>query len=183
MKLDIKFKYTILCEDKLTSCFIRKFLIEQGIDRRKITPCPFPLSGCGEQYVRREFPRYLKALRSKNFNSNVLIVAIDADTKSVEERKLQLNGSCSAASIDTIKKSDRLMLFIPKRNIETWICFFDDKKVDEETDYAHCLNGHESDCFPAAVKMCNSFKKLDFSSSLNSLNIAYSEYKSLISLF
>lgn len=177
MKLSGTHKYIILCEDKLTQCYIRRFLLAQGISRRKISPVELPAAGCGEQYVREQFPRYLQGLRSKNFNATVLVVAIDADTKTCSERKKQLKNACSDCTVAPQSKSDKLLLFIPKRAIETWIKYFDGETVDESHDYAHFLKGRESDCHPAADKMAHDFSQLMFSSkNLPSLQDAYNEY-------
>ena len=180
MKLSKKHKYIVLCEDKLTHCFIRRFLIAQGINGRKIVSLPLPADGCGEQYVRMQFPKQLRALRSKSFDSNVLIVAIDADKKTVQERKLQFNDACNAVEIETRTEDDKLLIFIPKRNIETWIKYFDGDIVDEEHDYAHYLNGHESDCYSAADKMAERFSAENFTSELSALQDAYNEYCALV---
>ncbi len=180
MKLSKKHKYIVLCEDKLTHCFIRRFLIAQGISGRKMVSLPLPADGCGEQYVRIQFPKQLRALRSKSFDSNVLIVAIDADKKTVQERKLQFNDACNAVEIETRTEDDKLLIFIPKRNIETWIKYFDGDSVDEEHDYAHYLNGHEADCYSAADKMAERFSAENFTSELSALQDAYNEYCALV---
>ena len=179
MKLSSTYRYTILCEDKLSQCYIRRFLLAQGISRRKIFPSALPAAGCGEQYVREQFPRYLQALRSKNFNATVLVIAIDADKKTCSEREAQLQAACSACAVAPWSKNDKLLLFIPKRAIETWIKHFAGETVDEEHDYAHFLNGHESDCYQAADKMARDFSLPSFSSSLISLQDAYDKYASI----
>ena len=89
MKLNKNYKYNILCEDKLTHCFIRRFLISQGVNSRKINALPLPAEGCGEQYVRTQYPKQLRYLRSNNFVSNILVVAIDADFNTCIERQNQ----------------------------------------------------------------------------------------------
>ena len=182
MKLSKNQKYTVLCEDKLTHCYIRRFLISQGINGRKIFQLPLPAAGCGEQYVRSQFPKYLNALRSRSYDANVLVVAIDADTKTFQERKSQLFASCETADIPTRTEDDKLLVFIPKRNVETWIKYFYGEAVDEEQDYAHFLKGHESDCYSAADKMSDSFSAENFISDLPALQDAYTEYSNLVKL-
>lgn len=180
MKLNKDYKYLILCEDKLTQCFIRYFLINQGIKGRKIYPLPLPAAGCGEQFVRTRFPNELKNLRSRNFDANILVVAIDADNYSPAQRKEQLNEACINFCIESIRIEDKILLFVPKRNIETWVKYFDGENVDETTDYAHFLNGHESDCYSSAVKMSDEFAKENMIFELNSINEAYKEYTNLL---
>lgn len=175
MRLSKTHKYVILCEDKLMACYIRRFLREQGINGRKISTIALPANGCGEQYVRLQFPRYLRGLRSKNFDANVLVVVIDADRESCTKRKKQLKDACTASNVALWSKDDKLLLFVPKRNIETWIKHFNGDVVDENDDYAHFLNGHESDCYPAAKKMSDAFS-CSFSCKLPSLQDAYNEY-------
>ena len=182
MKLNKNYKYTVLCEDKLSHCYIRRFLIAQGISGRKIFMTPLPAEGCGEQYVRRQFPKYLTALRSKSFDSNVLVVAIDADAKSCIERDEQLNEMCRFAGVDKRSENDRVLLFVPKRNIETWVKHFDGENVDENQDFAHFLSGHESDCYSAADKMAEEFSNSSFVTELSSLVFAHKEYMRIIDL-
>ena len=61
MKLSKDYKYNILCEDKLTHCFIRRFLISQGFNTRRINALPLPAAGCGER------PSFSSALSSLQF--------------------------------------------------------------------------------------------------------------------
>lgn len=180
MKLNKDYKYLILCEDKLTQCFVRYFLKSQGINGRKIFPLKLPAATCGEEYVRKEFPRELENLRSKKYNSVVLVVAIDADALDYNKRKQQLVEACNLASVEAFSGKDKLLFFIPKRNIETWVKYFDGEIVDENTDYAHFLNGHESDCYSAAEKMSNEFSQENIKFNITSLNHAYTDYINLI---
>lgn len=182
MKLSKDYKYNILCEDKLTHCFIRRFLISQGVNARKINALPLPAAGCGEQYVRAQYPKQLSYLRSTSYVSNILIVAIDADFNTCMERQKQLDEACGNAGVDKRNSKDKLLLLVPKRNIETWIKYFDGETVDEEYDYAHFLNGHESDCYNSADKMSAEFSQTTFSSELSSLQFAYQEYTQLVKL-
>ena len=182
MKLSNTHKYTVFCEDKLTHCFIRRFLLAQGISGRKIFPLPLPAAGCGEQYVREKLPKYLQVLRSKSYDSNVLVVAIDADKKTPLERKSQLNEACGAAQIPVRTETDKMLVFVPKRNLETWVKYFGGEVVDEEQDYAHFLNGHESDCYPAAKKMSEQFSNESFTTNLAALQDAYGEYTRIVQL-
>jgi len=180
LRLNKEYRYTVLCEDKLTQCFVRRFLIASGINGRKIYPLPLPVAGCGEQYVREQFPQQLKALRAKNYNSNVLFTIIDADSYTYEEREKMLEDACKISETDLRKKTDNILLFIPKRNIETWIKHFGGEKVDEKTDYAHFLNGHEKDSYLAAEKMAQEFMKSSITYPLLSLQKAYEEYLQLV---
>ena len=58
----------------------------------------------------------------------------------------------------------------------------DGEVVDEEQDYAHYLNGHESDCYSAAESMSEQFSKDNFTTELSALQNAYEEYKRLVEI-
>ena len=82
----------ILCEDRQQEVFARQFLQKRGF------PGPFRVEVCpkgeqsGEQYVRERYPKEVKAYRSKrNHLSIYLVVLIDADNKTVDERLSQLD--------------------------------------------------------------------------------------------
>ncbi|MEI6421241.1 MAG: hypothetical protein WCP55_03425, partial [Lentisphaerota bacterium] len=78
-------QFIILCEDKLQESVIRRFL-KKGwdIQERLIRRSHYPNgAGSGEQHVRNKYANELRAYRSRSA-STVLLVVIDADTKSVE---------------------------------------------------------------------------------------------------
>ena len=82
-------KIILLCEDKQTDSFVRRFLKRRNFKSRDIKTLPLPDSrGAGEQWVRKRYPEELKAIRSKR--NAYLIVVIDADTKSIDYRHEQL---------------------------------------------------------------------------------------------
>jgi hypothetical protein len=81
----------ILCEDRQQEVFARYFLKKRGFTglfRTKI--CPIG-SQSGEQYVRTQYPVEVKAYRqNKNQVSIGLVVLIDADTGTLQDRLNQL---------------------------------------------------------------------------------------------
>ena len=88
MKFSDRYMYIILCEDRQTLEFIRHILKIQGISSRKIKSVMADSGvGSGEAFVRREYPKWLKTLRTYNYNKTALLVCTDADRLSVEERK------------------------------------------------------------------------------------------------
>ena len=75
----------LLCEDKQTNTFVRRFLQLRKFGRRHIHTLPLPDGAqSGEQWVRKSYPRELKAIRQTQ--SKLLIVAIDADKNTTERR-------------------------------------------------------------------------------------------------
>ena len=123
----------ILCEDKAQLDFIKGYCKEAGWDNRAIISqdlCPAG-SQSAEQWVRERFERTLRTFRGKygQGRSVILLVMIDGDKFSVSERKKQLqqNVQCTA--------QEPVALFVPKRNIQSWMAFLDGDFENEEKDY------------------------------------------------
>ncbi|MGF1935167.1 MAG: hypothetical protein RM347_012300 [Nostoc sp. ChiQUE02] len=140
--------------DKQQEVFARHFLKKRGfiLDRNlRIEICP---KGSGEQFVRKRYPAEVKAYRSKNYLSGMLVVLIDADKKTIEERLNQLDEALIANSQLVRQPKEEIAIFIPKRNIETWIHYLQNETVDEETEYSKFLN-NESACKPSIENLVN----------------------------
>ena len=183
MKFNDRYMYTILCEDRQTLEFIKHLLKIQGINTRKIYSI-IAESGIGsaEAFVRREYPKRLKAMRSFNYNKMALLVCTDADRLSVEERKEQLRTYCLESNIDDCprRENEAVMVWIPKRSIENWIHFFREypKEVSEETVYPH--GGNPDKCKEEARKMSYYLQNLkEYERVIDSLSIAKEEYLKL----
>ena len=177
-----KHRYEVLCEDQQMACFVRYFLIAHGANPRKIFVWDLPMQGCGEQYVREKYPQLLQTMRSRNYEKNWIgIVCTDADTRTVQERIGKLKDQCEAAEIQS-RSGETVMMFIPKRNIETWIRWYEGKRdTNESEDYGHFYRNRESDCKPAAVAMAQNFRSGVFpDGTLGSVVLAYEEYRRLL---
>jgi hypothetical protein len=130
----------VLCEDLQQFVFARLFLKKRGF-KGEIRPniCP-PGSQAGEQYVRTQYPVEVKAYRANKDRVSIgLVVLIDADTGTLAAR---LNQLASALEEDEQKKpknrkpNEAIAIFVPKRNIETWIHYLQGETVNEEDAYA-----------------------------------------------
>ncbi len=134
----------ILCEDIQLRCFIRRFLIRKGWQRRQIREIPIPDSGGGVTWVREKFPDELEAYRSRNTRAETcLIVGIDADHDSVADRIEMLRRDCSAKDIPFRRENERVAFVIPKRNIETWLAYLRSEQVNETDAYPKYENERE----------------------------------------
>ncbi|MEZ4664727.1 MAG: hypothetical protein R2911_44915, partial [Caldilineaceae bacterium] len=93
--------------------------------------------GSGEQFVRQQLIAEVREHRSKrNFQKGrALVVLIDADTLSVQERLQQLNSALEQEGLGKIKPDEKIAIFIPKRNIETWIRYANNHTADENVSY------------------------------------------------
>jgi len=117
----------VLAEDQRHQRFVRRYLYRLGYKNHDIREEPLPNGrGSGEQWVRDRYTRAVATYRGRH-PQTALVVIIDADTRSVQERLRQLPGNRSA--------DESIAILIPKRHIETWILCLNGERVDEETDY------------------------------------------------
>lgn len=134
----------ILCEDKQQYLFARYFLQKKGF-KGNFDPkiCP---SGkqAAEQYVRDRYAAEVKAHRSKNYLNICLIVVIDADKSTVADRIKQLDSVLK----EKRQPKEKIAIFVPKRNIETWIHYLQSgEPVDEVAAYNKLANQGECKSF------------------------------------
>ena len=183
MKLSDRYQYVILCEDSQMNTFIRESLKCAGINARKIRTVKFPAGqGCGEQHVKMHFSEEVERLQSYNYLRCALVVCIDADRNEYEERKRELVDSVKGVNIGWKPDDKMVMIWIPKREIETWIDFFGGNDPNEEMTFKH--TGNPMPCKKEAKKMslyCQGVITLD-DRKLPSLIQAKKEYERVCKL-
>ena len=154
-------KIVLLCEDRQTDSFVRRFLRGRNFDWRDIETVRFPNGeGSGEQWVRTCYPKELKAIRSRS--GAYLVVVIDADRHSVEDRHSQLDRACADEGVPERTLDDRAIVIVPRRNIETWLAWLKDptEAIDEGETYPR-LGSHESHELANRLhRMCHEEQKL-----------------------
>jgi hypothetical protein len=148
----------ILCEDRQQEVFARHFLEKRGFTGRvRIEICP-PGSQSGEQYVRNKYPLEVKAYRQKRNNVSIgLVILIDADNYTVKERLKQLDDILGEQSLPLRKIDEEISVFVPKRNIETWIHYLKGEFVEEDREKPYTKFAKAGDCKPYAevlAKQC-----------------------------
>ena len=123
----------ILCEDTQQETFIRRFLKNNGWNTRRIRVEKGPAGrGSGEQFVRRRFPIELNAYRKKTNQVQQAVVAmIDGDNRGVTARLKELDDACRENRVEPRKPAERVAIFVPTWNIETWFAYLDGASVDE----------------------------------------------------
>ncbi len=133
-----KAQYILVCEDQQHEAFVRRFLREMGLLENRYQLRAEPVSagrGSAEQFVRREYVKELAAGRQSHVD-RTLIIVIDGDNYGVEERLRQLDKACEAKGVDVRSPKDKVAIFIPTWNIETWLAYLDGNVVDEgQRDY------------------------------------------------
>ena len=118
----------------------------------------------------------MKAYRSQaNYLSLALLTVIDADTQEVQQIHRRLEGQLQNADIENRTAGERIVLLIPKRNIETWVVYLQGLPVDEESDYkAHPLAKNYKLAGTTLAEQLGQQPKEDYP---NSLQVAWSELK------
>jgi hypothetical protein len=126
----------ILGEDPQHTRFARQFLIACGFEGKRIrVNHPLLGQGSGEQHVREHYPQYVHDYRRYRREDRNLVIVIDADIKSVEERLKQLDDELEQAKLSKRQQDEKIGIFTPKRNIETWIYYLQGHSVNETEDY------------------------------------------------
>ncbi|MFH1732604.1 MAG: hypothetical protein ABIF82_13280 [Planctomycetota bacterium] len=112
--------------------------------------------------MRGRYPRFLEAHRSRAARAaTALIVVIDADTRTVQNRQRQLDRACEEAdNIQARQPHDAVAHIIPKRNIETWLTYLDGENVNEDDDYSgrRSFRRQESACHSLVDKLAEQCK-------------------------
>lgn len=124
-------------EDERHRMLVYRYLRKHGLSPRQIRPKTSPSGqGSAEQWVRSTYSDEVKAHRIRCAGAAAgLIVMIDADTHSVQERLTQLGQALHENGVHKIRNAEQIAHLIPKRNVETWILGLNGLAVDEATDY------------------------------------------------
>ena len=110
--------------------------------------------GSGEQHVRTQYIEEVKHYRRTSSYSPVgthLIVIIDADKHTVEERLSQLDLALVIDGQVKRQAKEKIAIFVPKRNIETWIHYLMGESVDEQKAYPKLARQRQ--CKPFVKKL------------------------------
>ena len=114
-------RFVVLGEDNAHLNFVRRWLLVEGVQARQITLLPHAaasLGGAGEQYVRERYAAEVHSYRARaNRQRIALVVVIDADTGTVQERQAALDRTLDMARTP----GERIAVLVPRRNIETWL--------------------------------------------------------------
>jgi hypothetical protein len=142
----------ILCEDRQQEVFVRTFLAACGISLVRVRINPDG-RGSAEQYVRENYLAEVRTFRSK-FPAQPdirLVVMTDADKRTAQERFQSLEHVLEQNGLPTRQPQERIGVFIPKRNIETWIYFLKGRPVNEEEAYPYLRK--QSECKPEVERL------------------------------
>jgi len=121
----------LLCEDSQHEAFSRRFLSAAGWETRAMRVEKAPAGrGAGEQFVRLQFPKELRAHRSRPARQ-ALVIMVDGNSVGVEGRARELGQACRDADVPEREADEAVAVFVPTWNIETWLAYLDGADVDE----------------------------------------------------
>lgn len=137
---------TILCEDIDQERFIREYLICCGLDDRKIKDFGNPKGKTiknNNALIVKHYPELIKSYRSRKYRNIAVVVMIDADEDSLEERmrclNIALDETAGNLNKDPRFSNEKIAIFVPARNIETWFYYINSdlsgQECNEITDY------------------------------------------------
>jgi hypothetical protein len=134
---------TILCEDIDQERFIREYLICRGLEYRKIKDFGNPKGKTiknNNALILKHYPELIKSYRSRNYRNIAVVVMIDADEDSVSDKMRslhrQLDEAAGNLNNDTRLRDEKVAIFVPARNIETWFYYImEGQECNEITDY------------------------------------------------
>lgn len=126
----------VLVEDDHHEMLVRRYLKKRGLVERQMTIKRSPSGeGSAENWVRRSFAKEVTVYRNRHAQT-ALIVVIDADVGTVQDRLRQLDQALRESGKDPVDATtEHIARLAPKRNIETWTLCLNGHAVDEETDY------------------------------------------------
>jgi hypothetical protein len=127
----------VLVEDRALERLACSVLAEFGFGRREIRVEPYPVGKNAKQWVTREYPRLVRAYRRHAAEQVALLVGTEADEQTVLERRTALERALKEAKGDPRTSKERIVLWIPKWNVETWFLFLSGEDVDEYGNYKH----------------------------------------------
>ncbi|MEO6862519.1 MAG: hypothetical protein ABI180_13475 [Microcoleus sp.] len=137
---------TILCEDIDQERFIREYLICRGLDDRKIIDFGNPkgrIVNNNNASIIKHYPDCIKSYRSRNYRNIAVVVMIDADEDSWYDKmssfNIALDETAGNLNQDPRLPNEKIAIFVPARNIETWFYYINSympgQECNEITDY------------------------------------------------
>ncbi|MCK4340890.1 MAG: hypothetical protein KAY37_04115 [Phycisphaerae bacterium] len=129
-------RWVLLCEDSNHIRFARYVFLKLGYSYHelRVQQSP-PGKGAAEQWVRKQYANEVRVHRRKASSQQVgLAVVIDADRHTVKERHAQLSKELTNAELPDRGSNERIVLWVPRRHIETWVAYLLEHDVNEEDD-------------------------------------------------
>ena len=134
---------TILCEDIDQERFIREYLKCRGLEEHKIKDYGNPKGRDiknNNALILKDYSALMKSYRTGKYRNIAVVVMIDADEDSVSDKMRSLHKKIDEAAgnlnKDTRLPNEKVAIFVPARNIETWFYYImEGQECNEITKY------------------------------------------------
>ena len=171
-------RITLLVEDEMIERFARRVLEALGYATREMFFLPYPIGkGSNKQWLNQNYAKQVKIFRSKANNQKIaLLVATDADEMQVLARRRSLEEVLQTADPNARNEKERIALWIPRWNIETWVLALSGEAVNEDKNEKTRVG--KSDLRAVAAEFVRQYRELqrgETVDALPSLRVAYVE--------
>ena len=131
-------RFLILVEDDALERFVRQVLLVFGFQPRDIRiKRPYGTGrGSAKAWVTRNYPEEVRIYRAKaSSQENIaIVIGTDADNMTVKNRTEELDAALVSSGFPRRQPAEKILLIIPKWNIETWLVNLNSIYVDEDRD-------------------------------------------------
>jgi len=172
----------VLCEGVKDYWFAYKCLVTCGWRRDQIT---VNRSNAGKEsaftFVLNQYTTEVRANRQGKKKERALLVMIDGDGQPEDGRESELAKRLAAAKQKPRQATERIALWVPRKQLETWVYFLTHGEADEEAEYKRTHRVKEKEYTPAAdllAKLLKEQRSLPLK-ALPSLRKAVAEFRRL----
>lgn len=133
--MPVTLRCELVCEDVEQEKLIRPLL--ERVLRCRVKVAPRKPAG-GATFVLGRVAEAAKYLRQRPNETVTLVIVVDGDEGGQRGRMREISERLSAAGFDTGNLDERIVTFVPSRNVETWELWLSGRRdLDETTDYKH----------------------------------------------
>ncbi|NQU24213.1 MAG: hypothetical protein HQ567_23270 [Candidatus Nealsonbacteria bacterium] len=145
-------RVTVLVEDRALERLAREVLYRLGFARREVYVEGYPVGrGSAKQWVEKQYPGKVRTYRSKaSFQQIAMLVGTDADEQTVKHHFDCLDSALKDAKLTQCGDDERIVIWVPKWNVETWMLHLCGEDVDEMENYKNKLKNPDF----AAIAKC-----------------------------
>ena len=174
-------RVTVLVEDRALERFVREVLLLLRFQRHEMRFVMHQAGrGSAKQWVEQRYPSEVRAHRKEAHHQQIiLLVGTEADEQTVADRFRYLASKLTDAGLADRNDNERIALWVPKWNVETWFLHLSGEGVDEKKDYKTKLRN--PDYRAVAREFVSRFRMSpsEHSAALPSLKVAFKETRRL----
>jgi hypothetical protein len=174
-------RIVVLVEDASLEAFSRKVLLKMGFSRHEVDVRDYPVGKNAKQWVSQQYPTEVSLYRKKKHSQEVaMLVGTEADELTVQQRHNALADALRDSAQNPRANDERVVLWIPKWHIETWIYRLQDENrgenVVENESYKHKVGNPDfASVAQRFVELYHLYKQVKHTEALPSLNAAFQE--------